>query len=140
MPEDFYTVSQLNNFIKDVVNAGFPQNIWVCGEIQGFNRNRSKSHIFFELVEKNTQSKLIEAKIGLVIFARNKVQINKLLKTSDNAFELKDDIEVKFSCRVDFYAPHGAMRLIVESIDPTYTLGKLALEKQKLIAKLTNEG
>ncbi len=140
MSDDFYTVSELNNYIKDVVNSGFPQNIWVCGEIQGFNRNRAKSHIFFELVEKNTQSKSIEAKIGLVIFSRNKVHINKLLKSSDNAFELKDDIEVKFSCRVDFYAPHGAMRLIVESIDPTYTLGKLALEKQKLIEKLSKEG
>ena len=32
------------------------------------------------------------------------------------------------------------MRLIVEEIDPTYTLGKLAQEKQKLIAALKEKG
>jgi len=34
----------------------------------------------------------------------------------------------------------GALRLIVESIDPTYTLGKIALEKQKLINLLKENG
>ena len=53
---------------------------------------------------------------------------------------MKDDIEVKFLCRVDFYPPHGAVRLVVESIDPIYTLGKIAQEKQKLIAQLKEKG
>ena len=50
--------------------------------------------------------------------------------------ELKDDIEVKFLCTVDFYPPYGRIRLVVENIDPFYTIGKLAQEKQKLIATL----
>ena len=36
--------------------------------------------------------------------------------------------------------PHGTVRLIVESIDPTYTLGKLAQEKQRLIALFAKKG
>lgn len=140
MNAEHLTVSELNNFIKHVIQSGFPQALWVCGEIQQFNRNRSKRHIFFELVEKDASSKDIKARIGLVIFAGVKDQIDRILKKSENAFELKDDIEVKFSCRVDFYAPHGVVRLIVESIDPVYTLGKLAQEKQKLISELKKQG
>lgn len=140
MSEEFLKVSELNQFIKDVLNAGFPQPVWVCGEIQQYDRNKGKKHVFFELVEKATNSDEIIARIGLVIFASRKAAIDAVLTQSANAFVLKDDIEVKFRCTVDFYPPHGAVRLIVEEIDPTYTLGKLAQEKQKLIAALKEKG
>jgi exodeoxyribonuclease VII large subunit len=140
MADPFYTVSQLNNTIKGSINTCFPHLVWVCGEVQGFDRNKNKSHVFFELVETEGTSKTIKSKIGLVIFAGKKAMIDDILRRSENAFTLKDDIEVKFACRVDYYAPHGAMRLTVESIDPVYTLGKAAQEKQKLIALLTKNG
>ncbi|MCB9772031.1 MAG: exodeoxyribonuclease VII large subunit [Candidatus Omnitrophica bacterium] len=137
---EFLTVSQLNGHIKDVLNMGFPSGVWVCGEIQGYNRNRDKSHVFFELCEKDAISKDVLARIGLVIFSGRKIYIDQVLKSAENAFSLKDDIEVKFLCKVDFYPPHGAVRLIVESIDPIYTLGKIAQEKQRLIALLKGKG
>ena len=140
MTQEYLRVSQLNELIQDVIHAGFPQPVWVCGEIQGYDRNRGKNHIFFELVEKGPGSKDIIAKIGLVLFSGRKAHINEVLKKSENAFALRDDIEVKFACSIDFYPPHGAVRLIVESIDPTYTLGRLAQEKQKLIAELKEKG
>ena len=137
---EFLTVSQLNGLIKDVLNMGFPSGVWVCGEIQNYNRSREKTHIFFELCEKDPVSKDVLARIGLVIFAGRKAYIQEVLRSAENAFELKDDIEVKFLCRVDFYPPHGAVRLIVESIDPVHTLGKIAQEKQRLIALLKKQG
>ncbi len=140
MPEDIFTVSQINTYIKGVINAAFPQPLWICGEIQGYDRNKGKNHIFFELVEKDKQSDSVMAKIGLVIFANRRAYIDQVLKKSENGFELKDDIEVKFQCRMDFYPPHGAMRLIVETIDATYTLGKLAQQRQKIIADLRKRG
>ena len=138
--EEFLTVSELNQLIRDVLNMGFSNAVWVCGEIQGFNRSKDKRHVFFELCEKDSDSKDIVARIGLVIFAGRKKAINDILASAENAFQLKDDIEVKFLCRVDFYPPHGAIRLVVESIDPIYTLGKIAQEKQKLIALLKEKG
>ena len=138
--KEFVTISELNELIKGVMQMGFPQPVWVCGEIQGYNRNKNKKHIFFELCEKDPDSKDIIARTGLVIFYGRKHFIQNILKQAENAFELKDDIEVKFLCKVDFYVPHGAMRLIVESIDPYYTLGKIAQEKQKLISLLKKNG
>ena len=140
MPEDIYTVSEINTYIKGVINAAFPQPLWICGEIQGYDRNKGKSHVFFELVEKDKRSDSVLAKIGLVIFSNRRSYIDQILRKSENGFELKDDIEVKFQCRMDFYPPHGAMRLIVETIDATYTLGKLAQQRQKIIADLRERG
>jgi len=140
MSDEFLTVSGLNHFIRDVLNSGFPKSLWVCGEIQGYDRSKDKKHVFFELCEKDTITREIKARIGLVIFAQARPQINAILRQAQNAFELKDDIEVKFLCKVDFYPGHGQVRLIVESIDPVHTLGKIAQDRQRLISLLKQKG
>ena len=142
MPQtkDYFTVSELNRFIQQVIHGGFPEKIWVCGEIQGYDRNRTKNHIFFDLCEKDPDTGDVRAKTGLVIFSGRKMLLRQILSAGGHPFELKDDIEVKFLCKVDFYPPHGALRLIVESVDPSYTLGKIAAEKQRLIAVLKKTG
>jgi len=138
--DEFLTVSELNHFIRDVLNSGFPKGLWVCGEIQGFERGKDKKHVFFELCEKDPVTRGIIARIGLVIFAQTRPSIDVILKKAENAFELKDDIEVKFLCRVDFYLGSGQVRLIVESIDPVHTLGKIAQDRQRLISLLKQKG
>jgi len=140
MSDEFLSVSELNHFIRDVLNSGFPRAVWVCGEIQGYDRGKDKKHVFFELCEKDPATRDITARIGLVIFAQSRPRIDAILKKAENAFELKDDIEVKFLCKVDFYPGHGQVRLIVESIDPIHTLGKIAQDRQRLITLLKQKG
>jgi exodeoxyribonuclease VII large subunit len=140
MSDEFLTVSELNHFIRDVLNSGFPRSLWVCGEIQGYDRGKDKKHVFFELCEKDPVTRDITARIGLVIFAQARPKIEAILRQAENAFELKDDIEVKFLCKVDFYPAHGQVRLIVESIDPVHTLGKIAQDRQRLISLLKQKG
>jgi len=140
MSEESLTVSELNHFIRDVLNSGFPKAVWVCGEIQGYDRGKDKKHVFFELCEKDAGTREITARIGLVIFAQARPKIDAILKKAENAFELKDDIEVKFLCKVDFYPGHGQVRLIVEAIDPVHTLGKIAQDRQRLITLLKQKG
>ena len=140
MSDEFLSVSELNHFIRDVLNSGFPQAVWVCGEIQGYDRGKDKKHVFFELCEKDPATRDITARIGLVIFAQARPRLEAVLKKAENAFELKDDIEVKFLCKVDFYPGHGQVRLIVESIDPVHTLGKIAQDRQRVIALLKQKG
>ena len=113
--------------------------MWVCGEIQGFRQARS-GHIYFDLVEKQEGSSKINAKITAALFANRRFHIENILKKSQNAFTLKNDIEVKFAGQVNFYEPYGTISFIVEDIDPTYTLGRLAQEKLKLIAALKKKG
>ena len=99
-----------------------------------------KSTYFLNSVKKTPTTRDITARIGLVIFAQVRPKIDAILKQAENAFALKDDIEVKFLCKVDFYPGHGQVRLIVESIDPVYTLGKIAQDRQRLIALLKGKG
>lgn len=136
-PDESLTVSELNNFVRDVLNSGFPAPLWICGEVQEL---RDKKHLYFTLSEKDPESNAIIAKIGATVWANVRPKIEAVLKKAENAFVLKDDIEVKLLCKVDFYPPFGQVRLIVEGIDPTYTLGKIAQDRQRLIASLKQKG
>ena len=98
--------------IRDVLTSGFPRSVWVSGELQGYDRNKGKAHAFFELVEKEEGDRDVKARVGLVIWANTRPKIDAILKKAENAFELKDDIEVKFLCKVDFYTGFGQVRLI----------------------------
>lgn len=140
MPSEIFTVSELNGLIKDVISSGFPSSVWVCGEIQNLDRYKSKAHLFFDLVEKDAGAKAIKAKLGVTIWAGVRSTIETLLKKAENAFELKDGIEVKFSGKVDFYPPYGTLRFVIDNIDPVYTLGKIAQDRQRLVAELTQAG
>ena len=50
--------------------------------------------VFFELVEKDEQSNSVTSKISLVIFANRKAHIKNVLAMNENAFELKDGIDI----------------------------------------------
>ncbi len=138
MSDEYLSVSELSNYIRDVLRSGFPRAVWVCGEIQEI---REKSnHLYFTLSEKDPDSNQVVAKIGATIWANARPKINAILQKAENAFQLKDDIEVKLLCKVDFYPPFGQIRLIVESIDPIHTLGKIAQDRNRLIALLKQKG
>ncbi len=140
MSSEIFTVSEINSLIKDVISSGFPRSLWICGEIQNLDRYKSKAHLFFDLVEKDAGAKEIKAKLGVTIWAGVRPAIEAVLRRSENAFELKDGIEVKFSGKVDFYPPYGTLRFVIDGIDPVYTLGKIAQDRQKLIAELLQLG
>lgn len=138
--EKIYSILELNTAVKGILKRGFPDTIWVHGEIQDYNKSRHKQYIFFRLCEKHPEIDQIIAHVTVVIFGRTKEKIARILKQAENSFELQDDIEVKFLCRIDLYPKTGKFMLIVESIDPVYTLGKLAQNKQKIINDLKVKG
>lgn len=139
MSDQSFTVSELNKYIKDVLSSGFPSAIWVCGEIQGL-RVDQKGHTYFELCENEDDAHGVKAKIKASIWSSRRVMIDAVLRRVENGFSLKDDIQVKFLCKVDFWQKGGTLSLSVEQVDPAYTLGKIAQERQKLIALLKSQG
>ena len=42
--------------------------------------------------------------------------------------------------RIDFYQARGQLQLYMSGIDPEYTLGKLAAERERLVRALASEG
>lgn len=135
-----YSVLELNTAVRSVIKREFPEQIWVCGEIQGLRPERSKKHTYFELVQKGSEDQAIVAKVKVALFAGRRPLIERRIQETKGAFELKNDIEVKFLCEVSLHAPTGQYSLIIVDIDTVYTLGKVAQNRLKIIEDLKKAG
>ncbi len=138
--EKVYSILELNNIVRTLIREEFPDYIWVCGEIQDYKARRDKKHIYFNLVQKHPEVNEIIAQAKAIIFENTIPYILKRLKSTDSSFELKDDIEVKLLCKIDFYPRWGEYRLVVVDIDPIYTLGQVAAHRQRIIEILKKKG
>ncbi len=138
--EKVYTISELNTLIKQIINYEFPDYVWVCGEIQDLKIRENKKHIYFNLVQKHPEIDEILAKAKAIIFERTKAYIQFRFKKKSLSSFLKDGIEVKVLVRVNFYPKWGEYRLEVFDIDPIYTLGKIAQNRERVLSELKREG
>ncbi|MCM8792565.1 MAG: exodeoxyribonuclease VII large subunit [Candidatus Omnitrophica bacterium] len=134
--EKVYSIRELNTEIRNVLNQEFPDLIWIHGEIQDYDKNKHKPDVYFRLCEKHPEIDEIIASAAVVIFKDRKPILASTLKKTEGQFELKDDLEVKLLCKVDLFPRSGKFILIVEGIDPVYTLGKLAQSRQRIIEEL----
>lgn len=107
-PDRPYTVSQLNTAIAHALQANFPANVRVEGEVSGLKR---QTHAYFTL--KDT-----DAVLSCVMFA-------PALRKLSAPFE--DGLRVVASGRIDHWPKGGRTQLYVESVTP---VGKGALEAQ----------
>ena len=133
-----YSIKELNGVIKSAVDSAFGGMIWVQGEIQDLKIS-AKRNIYFNLVQKKGKSAEVEAQIQGFIFDNIKPRIEKRLNTTDIASVLKKDMEVKFLCKVQFYAKSAKCSLTVYDIDPEFLLGQMAINKEKIIKQLQKE-
>ncbi|RKZ14550.1 hypothetical protein DRQ53_11255, partial [bacterium] len=48
-------------------------------------------------------------------------------------FELEDDVEVRIRCRIGFYPPWGKFQLAMVGVDPSFTLGQMAANRERIL-------
>ncbi len=138
--EKVYSILELNTAVRDAIREKFSQYVWICGEIQDMRPARGRGHIYFNCVQKEPDSDTIMAQVSAALFAGRVSKIFAKLKEADPNFELKNDIEVKLLCQLDLYPKSGRFSVIIVDIDPVYTLGKIAQNRQKIIADLKKRG
>lgn len=136
----FLTVSQLNYKIQGILKKEFSQSFWIVGELFGFDRNKHKLHVFFNLVEKKEGADEPESQVTLVIWRSLKERIFDKTKNASTPFELKDGIQCMFKVKVDLYAKSGQINLQVEDIDTAYTVGLMAKRREEILKALKKKG
>jgi len=139
-PEETWTVSALNERVRALLRSRMSAPFWVVGEIVGFDRNAHKSHVFFTLVEKEEGDDRARASVTTVLFAQTRNYVEKTFAEAGGGLALCDGIRVRFQVSVDLYPVTGSYQLIVEAIDPTFTLGEIALRQERILREVTQAG
>jgi len=131
--EHTYTVGELADAINGALRRRFDDGVWVRGEIQGWNERGP--HAYFRLVEQGDDGKAV---LNVQFFAPSRVKLRPLLMR--NSLRLADGLKVRIFGHLDYYAPSGQLGLKMSGIDPRFTLGELALERDQVLRRLTEAG
>lgn len=127
------SVSQFLDVVKGVLSQAFEGGLWIQGEIEGFN-GRGK-HTYFTIVERESGKK---AAVSIAIFEYQMRNIKPLL--SKHRLELADGIKVRLYGTPDIYVDRGSFSFKVTNIDPRFTLGDLAGQRDEIVQRLKTRG
>lgn len=140
MDDQTLTVSELGTIVRAALEAAMPYGVWVEGEISGINRSRN-GHVYFDLTEPSDAPGAAPlATVPVVLFRDNRDRVNRLLKRHGDPIRMSDGVRIRIQGVVDYYSPQGRIQFRMSAIDPTYTLGRLAAERDALMATLSAEG
>lgn len=137
---DALSISELNERVKRSVTGTFPENFWVVGEVVDFDKSANRAHRFFQLAEKMPRAPRPKAVVSVAMFERTAEQLLPALAQGEPPLTLRDGLEIRVLVRADFYPATGRFQLIVHDIDPSFTLGKLALTKEQILRELAEKG
>lgn len=127
------SVSELINAINAVLTRQF-RDVWVYGEV-GKVSQPSSGHVYFDLVEDNDGEKYV---ISVKLWRG--VRRRLMPKMQQHDMDIVSGIKVRIRGTPDVYGASGQFGFKMSDIDPRFTLGDLAAQRDEIIAKLKLEG
>lgn len=128
---------ELQTFLRQVVALNFPEALWVRCELAQVSQSRG--HMYLELVEKAENETEPSAQASAVIWQGALRRLNSKLGAKTINGLLQTGTEVLLRVKVEFHERYG-LKLMVEDIDPSYTLGKLEQRRRQLYEQLQQQG
>lgn len=131
------SLTELQLIIRDSLYLTLPDAIWVIAEISEIKEN-SNGHCYLELIEKNPGEKNVRARIKAIIW-NNRYRFLKAFFENITGENLREGIKILIKTKVEYHELYG-LSLIISDIDPTFTLGEMAIKRQLIIRKLEEDG
>ena len=135
MEREFIDLFEFQKKLKQGVELLFPNRVWLKAEISAI-KARSGGHCYLEL--SRSDSKGLVAKASAIIWS-SKYRFIAPYFESVTGSPLAEGMTVLVEVQVNYSELYG-FSLIVNDVDPEYSLGVKELEKQKTIERLTKEG
>ena len=124
---------ELNKLIRSVIEGSLPDTFLVTAEIASCN---VKNHCYMTLVDK--AEGIIRAEIGAVIWSARFRSIAKTFEKHTGT-SLAKGIKILLEAEVSFHERYG-LKLNIINIDPSYTIGEMAVRRKEVLERLTKEG
>ncbi|WP_294080679.1 exodeoxyribonuclease VII large subunit [Proteiniphilum sp. UBA5384] len=137
MNESSLTLSELNHRVKDAIRNHLPETYWMRAETSDVRRNRN-GHCYLEFIEKDTATQSIIAKARGVIWS-NVFQMLSAYFENETGQQFISGINVLVCVSVEFHELYGYSLTVVD-IDPSFTLGEIARNRQLILKQLEEEG
>ncbi len=131
------TLYSLNRLARNAINEQLSGRYWVVGELSEV-RETAAGHCYIELVQRDEKTREMIAKARGTIWSRVYSLLRPyFLEQTGQNFSV--GISVLLQVTVDFHELYG-YALDVCDIEPAYTIGDMARQRQLIINRLTQEG
>ena len=135
MEKEFLDLFEFQTKLKEGVECLFPSRIWVRAEVSAV-KARNGGHCYIELSQSNSQG--LVAKANAVIWA-SKYRFIAPYFQSVTGSPLSEGMMILVEVQVNYSQLYG-FTLVINDIDPEYSLGLKELERQRTIERLSQEG
>jgi len=130
-----FSLFELNEYIKRVIALNFPEPIWVHAEISQWKEVRG--NVYLDLVCHDEKNGDVNAQLSATIWYKNYLFIKSKLGNLLPSI-LCEGSQVLMKVQVDFHERYG-LKLTIEDIDPSYTIGLMEMNRQKILQRLQDE-
>ncbi|MBQ2366618.1 MAG: exodeoxyribonuclease VII large subunit, partial [Bacteroidaceae bacterium] len=133
----YLRLSEMNALVQAVLQSEFCDRYWVVAELSEVRR-RPGSHCYIELIEKEANGNRLLAKTSAVIW--NGVYdevVPEFERITGVSFA--SGIKVLLQVSLSFHEVYG-LKLVVEDIDPSFTLGEQQRRRQQILEQLKADG
>ena len=135
MEKDFIDLLTLQSRLKEGVELLFPKRIWIKAEVSAV-KARNGGHCYLELSQSSDKG--LVAKTNAIIWS-SKYRFIAPYFESVTGSPLQEGMVILVQVQVNYSELYG-LSLIIDDIDPEYSLGIKELERQKTIERLQKEG
>lgn len=135
MEKEFLDLFQFQSRLKEGVECLFPNRLWLRAEVSSI-KARPGGHCWLELSQSDDKG--LVAKASAVVWS-SKYRFIAPYFESVTGSPLQEGMVILVEIQVSYSQLYG-LSLIVNDIDPEYTLGLKELERQKTVARLQSEG
>lgn len=129
------TLQEFNNRIKRLLADPSVMNCWVVAETTDVRINQ---HCYLQLLEKNPKTGATVAKIKAIIWGNQFRFLNARFKQVTGR-DIGNDMKIMVCLSVN-YSPQYGLTVVLNDINPEFTLGDMERQRQEILNRLTQEG
>lgn len=129
------TLQEFNNRIKRLLADPSVMNCWVVAETTDVRINQ---HCYLQLLEKNPKTGATVAKIKAIIWGNQFRFLNARFKQVTGR-DIGNDMKIMVCLSVN-YSPQYGLTVVINDINPEFTLGDMERQRQEILNRLTKEG
>ena len=127
-PQASFSLSSYLQSVQRLVKTQIPQ-VWVYGTIASLQEKGKM--VYITLAEYKDDSVEPKATLGVTMFATQYAVL---------PIKIAKDLKIKVLLEADFYIPQGRFNCRILGIDTAYTIGEIAITRQKIWSQLAKEG
>ena len=135
MEKEIFDLFEFQTRLKEGIECLFPSRIWVRAEVSAI-KARNGGHCYLELSQSNSQG--LVAKANAIIWSSRYRFIAPYFQSVTGS-PISEGMVILVEVQVNYSQLYG-FSLIINDIDPEYSLGLKELERQRTIERLGKEG